>query len=125
MALFHPANLAMQLLASTLRDQPFTAARRPPTDIYRTRDGWLIKMELAGVRKEDIEVSVEGDLLVVRGCRRDTHECRESQCHCLEISYSSFERRLELPCDLHRARFEMESRDGMLWLQVFPQEVTP
>ena len=121
MAIFHPANLAMQILASTLRDQPFTPALRPPTDIYRTRDGWLIKMELAGVCKDDIDVSVEGGLLCVRGCRRDTHQCHGSEYHRLEISYSSFQRQIELPCDLSRARMELDSHDGMLLIQIFPE----
>ena len=52
----------------------------PATDVYRTRDGWLIKFELAGVQPEDIDLTVQGRMLRVRGTRRDTcwgEECRQ------------------------------------------------
>jgi len=39
----------------------------PPADIYRTTDGWLLKLELAGVRPEDIEVEAAGQRLRVDG----------------------------------------------------------
>src|SRR5437870_13537290 len=72
----------------------------PATDIYRTRDGWLIKFALAGVQPEDIDVTVQGRKLRVRGTRRDTcssEECRQVR---IEIAYNPFERQVELPDDL-------------------------
>ena len=43
----------------------------PAADVYRTRDGWFVKMELAGVEPDELEVTVEGDTLRVAGSRRD------------------------------------------------------
>src|SRR5262245_40337385 len=94
------------------------AAWRPPADVYRTRGGWLIKFDLAGVRPEDVVVTTQGPRLTVRGTRRDW--CLEEGCshYQMEIAYSHFERTLELPADLERARVTAEHRDGMLLVRV-------
>ncbi len=95
---------------------------RPPADIYRRADQWLVKVDLAGVRPEDISLSVQGRTLTVRGCRRDWVATEEGHCHYhMEIAYSCFERRLELPCNLETARITTESRDGMLLIRIHPE----
>src|SRR5262245_42399710 len=67
-------------------------AWQPATDVYRTRDGWLVKFDLAGVRPEDIHVTVSGRELTVVGVRRDF--CLDEGCYhyTMEITYSRFER---------------------------------
>jgi HSP20 family protein len=93
---------------------------RPAADVYRGRNGWLVKFELAGVRPEDLELSVLGNRLTLRGVRRDRDctgpgECRYYQ---MEIAYSPFERSLTLPCDLERLNVTSEYRDGMLLVRI-------
>ena len=44
---------------------------RPPADVYRTARGWLVKLDLAGVRPGDLALAVRGRRLTVRGRRRD------------------------------------------------------
>lgn len=91
---------------------------RPATDVYRTSDGWLVKVELAGVRSEDVELTARGRALRVRGRRRDScvgPDCR--QLH-MEISYSRFDRQVELPVDLQHAHVDTDFRDGMLLVRV-------
>jgi len=91
---------------------------QPATDIYRTPEGWLIKMELAGVRQGDIEVHTCGRFLMVRGKRSDTPLRKGCSLHSLEISYSAFERQVELPVLLEPLRISSEYRDGMLWVRL-------
>jgi HSP20 family protein len=91
---------------------------RPATDVYRAPDGWLVKFELAGVEPEDIELSIRGRALRVRGRRRDCcllPECRQMH---MEIAYSRFERQVELPGELDAARIETEFRHGMLLVRI-------
>jgi HSP20 family protein len=97
------------------------AAWQPPADVYRTRDGWLVKLDLAGVRPEDVEVTASGDQLTVRGVRRDW--CLEEGCchYQLEIAYSRFERSVTLPADLEHADLHAEHRQGMLLVQIRPE----
>lgn len=91
---------------------------QPFVDVYRTRDGWLLKADLAGVRPEDIDVSVHGTRLTIRGVRRDW-SLDEGCCHYrLEISYSRFERAIDLPDNLERAGITSELREGMLLVRI-------
>jgi HSP20 family protein len=89
----------------------------PAADVYRTRGGWIVKFELAGVRAEDIDLEVHGSRITVRGVRRDD-VAEPCSYYRLEIAYSSFERSLELPCDLGRAEITTNYRDGMLLVHI-------
>jgi HSP20 family protein len=93
-------------------------AWHPPADVYRTQAGWLVKLDLAGVRPEDVQVSVSGNRLTVRGSRRDCSVQEGCSHYQMEIAYSQFERSLTLPCDLDRARVSAEHRHGMLLIDV-------
>lgn len=96
---------------------------RPLADIYRTPHGWLIKLELAGVRPEDIQVLVQGRILRVRGRRGDWIYTEASQCYSLEITYSSFERAFEIPCEgMEDCQIDTEYRDGMLLIRIASEE---
>jgi HSP20 family protein len=91
---------------------------QPLVDVYRTRDGWLVKGDLAGVRPDDVTLSVHGPYLTLRGSR---HDCTldEGCCHYrLEISYSQFERTIELPENVERAQITTEFREGMLLVHI-------
>lgn len=78
----------------------------PNTDVYVTDHGLVIKVELAGMRSENLEITVEGNRLRIRGERPDG--CRAPKCSFLlmSISYGPFESILELPpgYDLPQAR---------------------
>jgi HSP20 family protein len=109
-------------------DACLDAPWHPNVDVYRTRTGWLVKFELAGVRAEEIDLQVLGNRMTLRGQRRDTvlEECQkagEPTCihHRMEIAYSRFERTLELPCDLKRAEVKTEYRDGLLLVRITPE----
>jgi HSP20 family protein len=92
---------------------------RPAADVYRTRDGWLVKFDLAGVDPSEIRVSLGGGRLTIAGVRRDLLVQEGCSSYSLEISYSRFERSLDLPLDTQSMQLRTEYRDGMLlvWLQ--------
>jgi HSP20 family protein len=91
---------------------------QPLIDVYRTSNGWLIKYELAGVRPEDVSLTVEGRCLTLHGSRRDC-SIKEGCCHYrMEISYSHFERTVELPDNLERVRLTSEFWHGMLLVRL-------
>jgi HSP20 family protein len=91
---------------------------QPAVDIYRSPEGWKIKFDLAGVSPDDVQVLVADDTLIVRGVRRDSVMTEGWSYHQLEITYSRFERRLKIPCDLSRAEVRSECRDGWFILHV-------
>ena len=71
----------------------------PFTDLYETETQYIVRMEIAGVDPETIEVVAQGRCLVVRGERRDPFACTLPipACHQLEISYGPFERVICVP----------------------------
>jgi HSP20 family protein len=93
-------------------------AWRPAADIYRTPEGWVVKLELAGVRQEDVNVVTSGSELFVSGVRRDRFVEEGWSHHSMEITYSHFERVIDLPCDLDYASISIESYDGLLLVRV-------
>jgi HSP20 family protein len=93
----------------------------PAADVYRTPQGWLVKLDLAGVRIEDVTLEVQGRRMRVRGTRRDWTYQEGCHYYQMEIAYSNFERNVELPCDLERADITTEYRDGMLLVHITPE----
>ncbi len=91
---------------------------QPAVDVYRHQRGWLIKCELAGVHRDDIQVSVEESRLTIAGVRRDVTIIEGQRAYSLEIAYNRFARRIELPCDLMQATLDIDYRDGMLLVQI-------
>jgi HSP20 family protein len=95
-----------------------TAIWQPLLDIYELRDGWLLKADLAGVRPNEVSVSLNGRRVTIRGFRRDT-SVEEGCCHYrMEISYSRFERTVDLPSDPGPAGVQTDYRDGMLLIRI-------
>jgi HSP20 family protein len=91
---------------------------QPPVDVYRSPKGWLLKFDLAGVHPEDIELKLINNTLVVRGVRRD---CLLEEGCCqyrMEIAYSRFERRIEIPNLPGETTIATEYRDGMLIIRI-------
>jgi HSP20 family protein len=94
------------------------ASWRPAVDLYRTRWGWLVKFELAGVGLEDVRVEAGGSWLRISGQRRDRLPLEGCIPYSMEISYNRFERVVEFPCDVASARLELQWRDGILLVGV-------
>ena len=94
----------------------------PAADVYRTHDGWVVKVDLAGVKSEDIQVTLDDTFLRVSGLRRDSF-CGEGISHYqLEITYSRFEKIIQFPCSIEDATVERDYRDGLLVLRLRENE---
>jgi HSP20 family protein len=91
---------------------------RPAADVYRTRTGWLVKYDLAGVKREDIEVTLLASRIIIKGLRRDWKLEEGCSYYSMEIAYNRFERAIELPCDLEGAQIELEAREGILLVRL-------
>jgi len=105
----------------TKKAQTWATPWQPSADVYRTRDGWLLKFDLAGVRIEDVTVSIRGPRVFVSGMRRDLFLEEGSSYYSMEISYNRFERSLEMPADLETARVTISARDGLLLVRMITE----
>jgi HSP20 family protein len=90
----------------------------PNTDVYSTGEGLVIKVELAGMKSDSLEITVEGNRLRIAGNRPDN--CREPKCSFLvmEISYGPFESVLELPPHYDLSRAKAAYLNGFLRIDV-------
>lgn len=90
----------------------------PAADVYRSQDGWIVKVDLAGVKPADVEIIMDGDLLRISGSRRDG-TCGEGVSHYqLEITYSRFEKMIRFPRSIEHASIERDYHDGLLILRL-------
>jgi HSP20 family protein len=94
----------------------------PLVDIHETKDSFLLMAELPGVKQEDVEVSVEGDTLTLKGERKRETEVKEDQYHRIERSYGRFERSILLPSVVDPNRVKATYRDGVLEIQLPKKE---
>ena len=90
----------------------------PNTDVYSTDTGLVIKVELAGMRSENLEITVEGSRLRICGNRPDG--CRATKCSFLvmEINYGPFESVLELPNGYDLSQAKAAYLNGFLRIDV-------
>lgn len=105
-------------MLTTLREDASTVWR-PSADIYRAANGWIVKFDLAGVRTDDIHVHVGLRRLTISGVRRDSM-VEEGGCsyYSMEISYSRFERTVDLPSEIRNPRIRTDYRDGILLVRI-------
>ena len=104
------------------RSRPASRMWVPAADVFRVADGWLVKVELAGVCPDEIEISITGQTIRITGCRRDAFYGENVHYHQLEITYSRFEKTLRFPCQIEGASLEQSYRDGLLILQLRSRE---
>jgi HSP20 family protein len=90
----------------------------PTTDVYVTENGLVIKAELAGMRKEDLQLVIEGNKVKITGHRPDG--CRSPKCKFLvmEIEYGAFESVIELPDGYDLQHSKASYQNGFLRIDV-------
>jgi HSP20 family protein len=96
----------------------------PNTDVYTTEDGLVVKVELAGMRREDLELAVEGNRLVITGQRPDGCRTPGSKFLVMEIHYGTFECVIEIPSGYDLSQARAAYQNGFLRVDV-PVVVTP
>ena len=90
----------------------------PPTDVFETEENFVVKVEVAGMKEDDFEVSVEERILIIRGYRADTSERRAY--HQMEIRFGKFEIALSLPAGIDLDKAVAEYKEGFLSI-LFPK----
>jgi HSP20 family protein len=90
----------------------------PNTDVYVTDNGLVVKVELAGMRSEHLEITVDGQHLRISGSRLDG--CRAANCNFLvmEINYGPFESLIEVPTQYDLSQAKAAYLNGFLRIDV-------
>lgn len=90
----------------------------PRADVFEQGDRFVVKAELPGVPKDQIDVTVENGDLVIRGERQAEEKVEEKDYYRMERSYGSFYRRLPLPEGVTPEQIEAAYTDGVLEVRV-------
>lgn len=98
--------------------QPSGRLWYPAADVYETPEGWLVKVELAGVSADDVKIDVQGNHLYIAGCRKDRTCAAGVSYQQMEITYSHFEKNLEFPASIERAKLEYNFENGLLMVHL-------
>lgn len=91
---------------------------RPPVDIYETADGYNLKVELAGVEKEDVSVEVKDNVLTIRGERLLDPEVKDEQYYRQERTFGKFQRSFTLQESIKPEQVKASFKNGVLTIVV-------
>lgn len=86
----------------------------PAIDLYQTNDEVVVKASLPGLKPEDVQISVTGDVLTLRGEFKQSEEKKEATYHIREQRYGSFERTIMLPTDVQTDKAKADFENGVL-----------
>ncbi|MDW8066104.1 MAG: Hsp20/alpha crystallin family protein [Aquificaceae bacterium] len=90
----------------------------PAVDVYETDKEVVIKAELPGVKKENVEVSIRDNSLHIRGEKKEEKEEKTETYHRVERVYGKFERVIPLPVDVKVEEAKAEFKDGILEVRI-------
>ncbi len=96
----------------------------PEVDILEKNGNIVIQADLPGMKREDIEVAVEGDMLVIRGHRKEEKEVKEEDYYCSERAVGEFYRSLSLPQGVDADAIQATYQNGVLEVKM-PRPATP
>ena len=91
---------------------------KPAVDIYEDDNAIVIKAELPGVDKKDIEVEVKDRVLTLKGERNYEDEVKEDNYYRKERAYGKFSRAFTLPAGMEPERIDADFKDGVLKITV-------
>lgn len=86
----------------------------PDVDVFETEEGVIVRVELAGVRGEDLRVTVDGRTLRISGVRSALDRADVQRLHQMEIATGPFERRVQIPMAFDRDNVSANLADGFL-----------
>ncbi|HET9386790.1 MAG TPA: Hsp20/alpha crystallin family protein [Gemmatimonadales bacterium] len=86
----------------------------PPVDIFEQKDQIRIMAEVPGVRPEDVKISLEGNVLTIRGEKQQVAEEQTDRVHRYERTYGEFERTFSLPATVEANRITASYEHGIL-----------
>ncbi|HEO64040.1 MAG TPA: Hsp20/alpha crystallin family protein [Candidatus Omnitrophica bacterium] len=100
----------------------FEDAWSPAVDVYDSKDNIMVKADIPGMNKEDLDVSVYGDTLVIKGEKKQEKESRDKDFVRTERFYGAFQRIISLPAEVDAEKVSAVYKDGVLELVLAKKE---
>jgi HSP20 family protein len=90
------------------------SAWTPAVDIAEHDNEYIVKVELPGVAKDDVKITLESNILTIRGEKKHEKETKEEDFHRVERSFGSFQRSFTLPTTVKSDKIDAVYKDGIL-----------
>ncbi|WP_265032777.1 Hsp20/alpha crystallin family protein [Wolbachia endosymbiont (group A) of Sicus ferrugineus] len=90
----------------------------PACDFYETKESYCLSLDLPGISKENIDISISGDNLIVKGEKTCDNELKDKQFYHRERYYGSFYRSIPLPVNVEQDKVSANFSDGVLHLTI-------
>jgi HSP20 family protein len=103
-----------KFLGETSLARRFKDEWSPSVDISQTKDKFVVKAELPGLDAKDVNVSISGDLLTIKGEKKKEEEEKDEHHHYMERYYGSFQRSFQLPVNVKTDKIEATFDKGVL-----------
>ena len=94
------------------------SAWMPTLDVYEKDDKFHIHADLPGLKREEIDITVDGSTLTISGEKRKDNETKEDGYYCAERFYGKFRRSVDLPSSVDTSKVEAKYKDGVLEITV-------
>ena len=94
----------------------------PAVDVYEDAQKLVLKLEVPGIRREDLDIRVEGRTLIVKGERKFESDEKEENFHRIERQYGSFVRSFTLPATVDTGSIQARYDAGVLTIQLAKKE---
>ncbi|MBD3421065.1 MAG: Hsp20 family protein [Chitinivibrionales bacterium] len=101
-----------------MSNRDISGAMWPSIDIVEEKNNYIIRADVPGVDKKDIDVSVLGDVLIIKGEKREESKQSEEGYNHLERAYGSFQRSFTLPDYVDKDNVDAKFKNGVLELSL-------
>ena len=119
---FHPSAKSEEAAEAS---QDFPRWSLLAAETWETAQSVIIRMEMPGMRKEDIDISIRGNLLRIRGEKRSEGEHQSRLYRLTERAYGRFERTIPVPHSIEEEQVEVTYRDGVITVVLPKTEAIP
>ena len=92
-------------------------AWRPPTDVYELENQIVVRLEIAGMKDKDFQITLEQNILIIQGTRPDISD-RRSSFHQMEINFGEFISAVEIFTPIDTQTVSAEYSNGFLWVNL-------
>jgi HSP20 family protein len=90
----------------------------PVLDVYEEKDDLIVKAEIPGLAKDEIDISLEGNNLTIKGEKKKEEEIKEEDYYRCERTYGAFSRSIELPMAVQTEKVNASFKNGVLEIRL-------
>jgi HSP20 family protein len=111
---------------SMMREGGWAGFSSPAIDMYQTDNEVIVKASLPGIKADEVQLNITGDLLTIKGEKKEQEEKKDKAWHIREQRWGTFERSVRLPVTVVGDRARAEFEDGILTMTLpKAEEVKP